>query len=227
LFGATDEITILGAARFVSTDVKAKWDVADITDNQSKNKLDLFAIGARWKFFENDDWIGNVSASYQKLVDLADTLVGEVRVGFKNDDTIIYALGRAYYFDWESTGYGFGLTAEDGSQTGFMLSDASSSVYYSVGVGMFAALGSDWSVDGQLIYTDADWHRQVAALASVSYQPWRNAAISIYGRYAIWDSANNHSGPIALVEDGVHYYSTAEFSGFTDMSAGITLTLLF
>jgi len=229
-FGITDEIAILGMARFSITDLNIDWKSPALPgDDQSINKLDLWGIGVQWKFLDNRDWIATTLASYQSLVDAADMFIAEARLGFKNDDTIIYGFARGYYINWDGHGYGLSLKSQHGDVTQFTLNSGDKRVfYYDLGVGIFAALNEDWSVDANLTYTDADWHSQVALGASVAYQPWRNAALKLYGRIALWDSADGFESRVDnWVPGGAHVSGTARLDNYSDMSVGLQLIMSF
>jgi hypothetical protein len=154
--------------------------------------------------------------------------VAEAKAGYKNDDTVIYGFVRGYYVNWDGSSYGLSLQSQDGDITQFTLSNNGSVLYYDIGAGIFAALNEDWSVDANLTYTSADWHEQIALGAAVAYQPWRNTAIRLYGRIALWDSADGFESRIDNWLPDVAYLSgTAKFDSYSDMSVGIQLRLLF
>jgi len=232
-YGINDEIAVLGMVRFSILDLNISWDnPAYSDDDQTKNRLDAWGLGVQWKFLDDKDWIAQTVISYQSLVDAANMVALEGKVGYKNDDTIIYGFVRGHYVNWDGSGYGLALTASrpgyNDQTTQFVLGDKGSVLLYDVGAGLFAALNQDWSVDANLTYTDADWHSQVALGAAIAYQPWRNAAIQLYGRIALWDNASDVSAPIQIVELGSIVASgTAKFDNYSDMSAGLRLMISF
>jgi hypothetical protein len=235
-FGITDDVTVIGSARLSKSYLNIHWDTMAAPFNndrgETKAKLDLWGVGAIWRFMDNSDWIANIMGAYESLVDVASAFVGEAKVGYKNDDTMVYGFGRATYLDWKNnSGYGFGLTNQYGqSEFFYEKENVSSSTYYDLGVGIFAAMNPDWSADAQLLYSYAEWHSQIAGRASVSYQPWKNAAISLYGRIALWDSADGFDKSAVWFKNNVGGWTrngTAKFDNYSDWTVGAQLTLAF
>lgn len=235
-FGITDEIAILGMARYANTDLNVKWDtIADAefnNDTMSEGKMDTWGLGAQWRFIDDDDFIGYIQGSYQSMVDVATVYVLEAKLGYKNDDTTIYGLGRVYQFEWENDGgYGFGLTNQHGQTEYFSQKEESgSSLYYEVGGGLFAALNADWSADVRAVYSDMEWHSQIYARAEIAYQPWKNFAIAFYGKMSLWDSAEDFKDSSVFGPDAFGVFTrqgTADFENYSDLSAGVMVRFGF
>jgi hypothetical protein len=240
-YGVTDDVTILGSVRFAKSNLDIHWDTIlpslewsdDNNAANAKVKLDLWGAGVLWRFKNDSDWIANLFGAYESMTDVGSVFIGEAKVGYKNDDTTIYGFGRATYLDWKSSGgYGFGMTNQHGQTEYFSEKEnVSSSVYYDLGAGIFAALNPDWSADVQLLYSYAEWHSQIAGRASISYQPWRNAAINLYGQIALWDSADgfDKSEVYLWQNDGSSQgrQGTAKFDNYSDWYAGMQLVLAF
>jgi hypothetical protein len=237
-YGITDDVTVLGSARFARNKLNIHWDTLpspwnDDTSDGDKIKLDLWGAGVLWRFKNDSDWIASLFGAYESLTDAGSAFIGEVKAGYKNDDTTIYGFGRAMYFDWKGDmGYGFGMKNQHGQTEYFSEKEnVSSSVYYDLGVGIFAALNPDWSVDAQVLYSDAEWHSQIAGRASVSYQPWINASLNLYGQVALWDSADgfDKSAVWFWQNDGTpgQRVGTAKFDKYSDWQGGIQLVLAF
>jgi hypothetical protein len=235
-FGITDDVIILGQIRLASSKLNIHWDlVADpmfSDDKQSTNKMDLMGAGVQWRVVNDSDWIASIMGAIQSLTDAATVFTGEAKLGYKNDDTTIYWFGRVMFYNWDGTsGYGFGLKNQHGQTEYFStVENVTSSVWYDLGMGIFAALNSDWSADIQLTYSGAEWHNQISGRAGISYQSWKNASIGFYGRVALWDSADkfDKSSVLFMQNDGsVSRQGTAAFSNYSDFALGVQLTATF
>lgn len=234
-FGVTDSVSIIGQARFTSSKLKLNWPQAtppgDI-DKAADNKVDLWGIGAQWRVINDKDWIVSVLGAYQNMTDAASVMTGEAKIGYKNDDTTIYGFGRVMSLKWDNdSGYGFGLKNQSGQTIYFaVVGQASSSIYYDAGVGIFAALDKDWSIDAQLTYSDVEWHNQIAGRLAVAYQPWKNISIGAYGRIALWDSADGFDDATVwfMQNNGaVSQEGKAAFDNYSDWTAGLQVTAAF
>jgi hypothetical protein len=237
-FGVTDEFSIIASARYAKASLSVKWDT--ITDPDLKmfsedtsdaGKVDAWGIGAQWRFLNSDDLIAYILGSYQSLPDAGMALVIGGKVGYKNDDSVIYGFANIYNYGWKNEGYGFGFTNQhDQTEFFYQKESGTSSVYYDLGIGVFSVLDEDWSVDVSGTYMDAEWHGQISVRAAVSYQPWKNAAISFYGRLALWDDADKFESKVAFLNNDRlqwDYKETAGFTSYNDISAGLMLTVSF
>jgi hypothetical protein len=236
-YGITDDVTILGMARFNSMSLNINWpNLAPPQDNddQTSRKVDLWGVGAQWRVVNDSDMIAYVAGSYMNMADSASVISVDSKVGYKNDDTTIYGFGRVQYRKWKDDGYGIGITNQYDQTAYFTMKEkATSSFYYEVGAGMFVAMNSDWSADLAASFADAEWHQQFAARASLSYQPWKNAALSVYGRIALWDNADDFKKSQIIYHapgynGGVPVpVGTAAFDNYSEMAAGLQLIMLF
>jgi opacity protein-like surface antigen len=226
-FGITDEIAVFGSARFAVSNVENRWTSFPITSTSSDSRLDLIELGAQWRFLDTPDWIATGRLSYQHLIDAANAVSAEVKVGFKNDDTIIYGFGRAFYTRWDGIGYGIGLT-DAGVTTQFVLGDDQNVFYYDIGAGIFAALSTEWSVGGDLTYTDEDWRSKITLGASVAYQPWVSTALILQGRVNLWDNSDGVAAPMAIFGGGAPTQTgIARIDNYSDFSVGLQLLVSF
>jgi hypothetical protein len=233
-YGISDDFAVIGGLEFAKSNLDINWDTISAPFNHDKgsdSKLDMWGFGAQWRFVNNDKWIGTLMGTYEKMVDVANVFTGDVKAGYKVNNMTVYGFGRLYMLDWEGEGYGFGLTNQYDQIEYFTLEPtASSSVYYDLGMGVFTAINKDWSTDLTLGYSDAEWHTQVWGRASVSYQPWKNAAFTLYGKIALMDSADdfNESTIIFVNNDGsVSMEGVAAFDNYSDTTVGLQLTLAF
>jgi hypothetical protein len=233
--GITDDVSLVLGGRYSSSDLKFHWDQGHPgyqDDTQSTNKLDMLGAGILWRFANTSSWIANIGGYYQKMLDVASIITGNMKIGYKNDDTTVYGFGQAMMVSWDSDGgYGFGLTNQHDQGVYFSQKDSGkSSTYFDVGAGIFTAINNDWSADLSLAYSSAEWHSQVAGTAVLSYQPWQNAALSLFGRIALWDDAEGFESPVWFKNDNTTAYvrvGTAKYGKYSDVSGGMRLTLAF
>jgi len=235
--GITDDVAILGLAKYAKEDLGIKWDTMPspwaYDYNTGDGALDLWGIGLQWRFLNDSDWIASVSGVYQRKTDAATALVAEGKFGFKNDDTTIYGFGRLYNLNWDGgEGYGFGFVNQYGQMQYFsQKEDGKSSLWYEAGAGLFAALDENWSADVSGMYSDSEWYRQVSMKLSLAYQPWKNAALEIYGSLALWNDADKFEESSVIYWEpaltNLERVGTAAFTGFSQMSAGVVLTVSF
>ena len=231
-FGITDDIAIVGMARFASNSLKINWnDPTTIDDKDSNSKIDLWGVGAQWKFVDSGDWVANVFAAYERQVDSVGIWVAELKAGHKSGRSTFYGLGRLFLMNWDSDYYGLGLENQYDQTTIFTLNeDVSVSTWYDLGVGIYTAIDKEWSTDFQLVYSDAEWHNQLSARASVSFQPLNNIAFNLYGKASLFDTADNFDDSYVIFQNNTGpaiLIGTAEFDDYVDWTVGLQLVATF
>jgi hypothetical protein len=233
-YGITDDLAVIGSLRFSSATRYFHWDqaIAIPDDKETKSDLDTWGLGAQWKFVDNNKWVANVQGSYQKLKDAADTISGNVKVGYKSDGITYYGFGQVQFVDWDGAdGYGLGLENQYDQIIYMSLDDsASTSTYYDIGAKVFAPIDNEWSVDTGLVYSNAEWYQKLSAELALSYQPLDNLAFSVYGKTSLWNNAEdkNDSNVWLLQNDGTLVYEgMAAFGDYSEYSAGLKLTVTF
>ena len=232
-FGVTDELSIIGSARYMMSEAEWAWDnpsPGQGRSTDSMNQIDMFGIGAQWRFVDNQDWIGYLQGSFQSQTDIANMVSVGVKVGYKNDDTTLYMFGRMHYMMWQVHDLMFGLES-GGTTLAFPVEqNVSNTAHFDIGIGAFIVLNSDWSVDTTVGLQD-HWMRQVYGMAQLNYQPWMNAAISAYARVGLWDNSGNFNNiPVNFMPAPNAPWEFAGWGAITshiDFSLGAKLTLLF
>jgi len=230
-FGVTDEFAIIGNLRYLNS----KSDISTAQDgswgSSSDGKIDTFGIGARWLFVDNLDWVGYLQAGYQPVVNIANMFSGRLQVGYKNDDTVIYVFGQVQYYDWTVKDIGFGIENQNNEMINFeVATNLTGSTQFEVGAGAFMAFNNEWALDINVALADRDWHRQVYGMAAINYQPWDNAALSVYGRLTLWDDMNSLNDLTLLYQDPFFprdIIGTASITESSSYAVGLQLTLLF
>jgi hypothetical protein len=226
-YGITDDISIIGNVRYLLSEAS----VSGIEGHGTDSRIDTFGLGLRWMFVDNIDWVGYLQGSYQSVRDIANLFSARVQVGYKNDDTVIYVFGQAQYYNWDVRDIGFGVINQKDQMLYFETQgNLSGSVYFEIGAGAFMAFNNDWALDANVVIADRDWHRQIYGMVRLNYQAWDNAAVSFYGRLALWDNMDNQDDLNVWYRDSVFghdYIGSASIIGSNSFAVGTQLTLLF
>ena len=235
-YGITEEVAVKGLIRLAAPKKSITWNTGQPRINGTDSpEIDLVGIGVQWRA-NNNLWITSLSGVYESIIDVASVFDGEIKVGHKSDNTIVYGFGHATYFGWNKgngyDSYGFGLTNEEGETLFFSQEmNVSSSTYFNIGGGVFTAFNSDWSVDGQLFYSYAQWHNQVAVRLAVNFQPQKRLSLSLYGQAALIDSADKFDDSVVRykedVGDLIPLEGAARFDNYSDVFFGLQITATF
>ena len=107
----------------------------------------------------------------------------------------IYGLGRAWYVNFDGNSYGNGITGvtEDGTPATLFLAydtDVDNVFYGEVGLGIFSVLDEDWTLNFEGVFGYYDWHNQLSIKAALGWQPNDWFALNLYGKMAVYDSAD-------------------------------------
>ena len=198
-FGLSDTLAIIGMVQYDSTKVSFKdWsDSADPTftspaDSYSSSGLNLFGIGIQSRFVDNEDWIAMIAGYFQHQKDTANTFLGELKAGYKIDRTTVYGLVRGGY-SVLTKGDIYGAYVE-GDGDYMMLSyktDVKDIIYVEGGVGAFAVLSKDFTLNGELVYGHYDWHNQLNLKGAIGWQPGDMFALNLYASTSLYDSAKD------------------------------------
>ena len=193
-FGLSDTISIIGMLQYDKTKISFKdWSDGSEADSKSDSGLNIFGIGLQNRFLDTDDWIGMVSGFFQHQKDTANTFIGDIKVGYKIDRTTVYGIGRLGYSNLIK-GDIYGMYVDDAEQNFFMLSyktDVKDILYLEGGLGIFSVLSKDFTLIGEAIYGNYDWHNQMSIKGGISWQPGSSFALNIYGMTSVYDSAKD------------------------------------
>jgi len=232
-YGITEEVAVKALVRLASPKYSMTWNSGHPRDDQNDGpEVDLVGIGVQWRA-NNNQWITSLSGVYESMFGVASILYGDAKIGHKSDNTIVYGFGAATHFSWKnSLGYGVGLVNQAGDTILFTQElNVSSSTYLNIGGGVFTAFNSDWSVDGQLFYSYAQWHDQVAARLAVNFQPLKRLSLSLYGQAALIDSADKFNDSHVECKNAGDALSTpngtAKFGNYSDLFFGLQITATF
>jgi len=193
-FGLSDTLAIIGMLQYDSTEVTLKdWSDGSASNKRKDSGLNIFGIGLQSRFVDNADWIAMVSGYYQHQRKVANTFIGELKIGYKIDRTTVYGLARAGYSNLID-GDIYGAYVDDASGDWMMLSyktNVDDIVYVEGGLGAFAVLNKYFTLNGELIYGYYDWHEQLNIKGAIGWQPGDMFALNLYASTSLYDSAKN------------------------------------
>ena len=233
-YGITDELSVLAMARFDISDYKFDWAVAP-DDTMDDSGLNLFGLGLQWRFVDTNEWIATASAYYQHQQDISNNIVLDIKGGYKISSSTIYGLVRGWYLNFEGNSYGNGIngTTEEGDDATFFLAyntDAKNTFYVEGGLGVFSVLEEDWTLNFEAILGNYDWHNQASLKAAIGWQPNDWFALNLYGKMAVWDSADGKDLSFWQTDavDGVfRKMGTASIDNYSEASVGLQAIFMF
>jgi hypothetical protein len=247
--GVTDNLALMGMAKYASTNYEVAWQNPASTDTFKDSGIAIWGLGGQWKFFEDDKNVDNLGLFFQSS-DVAKNIMATGKFGFKTtSDTTVYGLANLAYIMWENTSYGNGIVSNTG-QVAYMAfeRDVSKSFYVEGGAGVFTKLSDQWSLNAEAIFGNYSWHSQLYAKAGVYWQPNDMFALGMYGRASLWDSADSAKDiytytwcesatsqcyidaitldPLSLPLEA-EYVGTSEIQKYQDMQIGVQGMLYF
>lgn len=240
-YGITDRLAVLAMARFDMSDYKFDWALPQTPDDtMDDNGINLLGLGLQWRFVDTTDWIATASAYYQYQQDVSNNIVLDLKAGYKISSSTIYGLVRGWYLNFDGNSYGNGVTGKtaEGEDATFYLAyntDADNTFYVEGGVGMFSVLDEDWTLNVEAILGNYDWHNQASLKAAIGWQPNDWFALNLYGRMAVWDSANGKDLSFWQTDtnpDSPYYtqlirMGEANLDNYSDFSVGLQAIFMF
>ncbi len=240
-YGITDRLAVLAMARFDMSDYKFDWALPQTPDDtMDDNGINLLGLGLQWRFVDTTDWIATASAYYQYQQDVSNNIVLDLKAGYKISSSTIYGLVRGWYLNFDGNSYGNGVTGKtaEGEDATFYLAyntDADNTFYVEGGVGVFSVLDEDWTLNVEAILGNYDWHNQASLKAAIGWQPNDWFALNLYGRMAVWDSANGKDLSFWQTDtnpDSPYYTQSirmgeANLDNYSDFSVGLQAIFMF
>ena len=240
-YGITDRLAVLAMARFDMSDYKFDWALPQTPDDtMDDNGINLLGLGLQWRFVDTADWIATASAYYQYQQDVSNNIVLDLKAGYKISSSTIYGLVRGWYLNFDGNSYGNGVTGKtaEGEDATFYLAyntDADNTFYVEGGVGVFSVLDEDWTLNVEAILGNYDWHNQASLKAAIGWQPNDWFALNLYGRMAVWDSANGKDLSFWQTDtnpDSPYYtqlirMGEANLDNYSDFSVGLQAIFMF
>ena len=194
-YGITDRIAVLGMLQYEFNKYKFDWS-ASPDDKMDDNDLNMFGLGAQWRFVDNDKWIATASAYFQHQKDIANNYVLDLKAGYKVSRSTIYGLARGWFVDFDGTAYGNGIKgidAGDHEEAIFIAydADAKNAFYIEGGLGVFSVLSEDWTLNVEGIFGHYDWHNQLSIKGAIGWQPNDWFALNLYAKTSLYDDADD------------------------------------
>ena len=194
-YGITDRVAILGLLRYEINKYKFDWS-ASPDDKMDDNGLNMFGLGAQWRFVDTTDWIATASAYFQHQKDIANNYILDLKAGYKVSRSTIYGLARAWYVDFDGDAYGNGIKGIDAGNHEEAIfiaynDDADHAFYIEGGIGVFSVLDEDWTLNVEGIFGHYDWHNQFSIKGAIGWQPNDWFALNLYAKTALYDSADD------------------------------------
>ena len=194
--GITDTVTLLATARFDVSSYEFDWSLPQTPDDKMDDSdFSLLGLGVQWRFADTSKWIATASAYYQYQPDISNNLVLDLKAGYKIRSSTLYGLARGWYLNFDGNSYGNGVTGKtaEGEDATFFLAyntDADNTFFIEGGFGVFSVLDEDWTLNFEGIFGYYDWHNQASLKAAIGWQPNDWFALNLYGKMAVYDSAN-------------------------------------
>jgi hypothetical protein len=235
-YGVTDTVAIVGSAKYSNTKYAFDWNDPMVDDDSMRaGAFDVLGLGMQWRFYDDAEWISYIGAYYQWWKDLASVVVADAKVGYKvNANAMVYGLARLYYVGWEENSYGNGIDNEGSGQSLYIAydQDVDSSLFFEGGVGFFTVMSDDWTLNLEGVLGSYGWHSQGSLKAALGWQPTKSFALNLYGKAAVFDSADSAEGlgvyswytalPATVLQVG-----EAAISKYGEMTFGLQAALYF
>ncbi len=240
-YGITDRLAVLAMARFDMSNYEFDWSLPQTPDDSmDDNGLNLLGLGLQWRFVDTTKWIATASAYYQYQQDISNNVILDVKAGYKISSSTIYGLVRGWYLNFDGNSYGNGVTGKtaEGDDATFFLAyntDADNTFFVEGGVGVFSVLDEDWTLNLEAVLGNYDWHNQASLKAAIGWQPNDWFALNLYGKMAVWDSANGKDLSFWQTDTNTEsaYYNqlirmgTANLDNYSEASVGLQAIFMF
>lgn len=246
-YGITDRIAILGMLQYDMNEYEFSWDDNSPSDKMDDDGLNLFGVGAQWRFVDTTDWIATASAYFQHQKDVSDNYLLELKAGYKVARSTIYGLVRGWYLDLDGNSYGNGVSGTDADGNfaamyiPYQVGDTSA-MYVEGGLGVFSVLNPDWTLNVEAVFGDYDWHNSASIKGAIGWQPNDWFALNLYAKTVFYDSANDKNldlywmepNVIAQGADGTQFYldtltqiGTVKLDDYAETSIGVQAIFQF
>lgn len=233
-YGITDRIAVLAMLKFDSSDYKFDWSTAP-DDKMDDNGINLFGLGAQWRFVDNDKWIATASAYFQHQKDISNNYILDLKGGYKVSSSTIYGLARGWFVDFDGNSYGNGIEGidENGEKASIFLAyktDVDNAFYGEFGVGVFSVLDEDWTLNLEAVFGTYDWHNQASIKGAIGWQPGDMFALNLYAKTAFYDSADDKELGYWWIDssmDAWEHRGNAKLSDYAETTVGLQAILYF
>ena len=228
-YGITDTVALVAMARFDMADYAFKYKSGDTDVAESKmddSNLNVFGMGAQWRFVDNEKWIGTAMAFYQRQKDFSHNIAFDIKAGYKVARSTIYGLARAWYLDLDDNSYGTFVNNSDETFYIAYDTDVKDMFYVEGGMGVFSVLNQDWTLNVEGVFGYYDWHNQASIKAALGWQPNDWFALNLYAKSSVYDSANDNDLNAYLYSPELGYdnltpLGTQKIDNANEMSLGV------
>ena len=242
-YGITDRIAVLGMMEYDSSEYKFEWDDESPDDKMDDSGVNMFGLGAQWRFVDNADWIATASAYFQHQKDVSNNFILDVKGGYKVASSTIYALARGWYLSLDGNSYGNGVEGENalGGRSlmyiPYQVGD-DYAMYFEGGLGVFSVLNEDWTLNVEAVFGNYDWHNQGTVKVAIGWQPNDWFALNLYAKTAFYDSADGKrldlywQEPNAQLADGTYMtdltkLGTVKLDNYAETTIGVQAIFQF
>ncbi len=242
-FGITDRIALMAMAQYDTYESEYDWDLGS-SDKMDDSGLNLYGIGAQWRFADTEKWIGMASGLYQRQKDISNNFALELKAGYKVSSSTIYGVLRGWYMDFDGEVYGNGVSGTDSEGYDSILllsySDNQNPIYVEGGLGVFSVLNQDWTLNAELTLGDYDWMNQASIKGAIGWQPNDWFALNLYAKASIYSSADGkdvdtyyyRSGTFldnaqSQLLTGIKNIGKSELDKYSEMSVGLQAIFMF
>jgi len=229
-FGITDDITILGTIKYDWNRQEMYFNRFGGSTSARNNEVGQMGIGVRWRFIDNNDYIGNVTAFYQWNDNISAFGV-DGRFGQKFGDLVVYGLGRLWAINWDApVGYGAFVSGGGNAYYIVMNGDPGTTITAEVGVGAFKPFGDGFSIGGEFIVGHYDWHNRASINATLGYQVSNSLALALYAGASIWTDVSSKTLPFRAISPSEPNWvevGGTKLSNYQDLSIGVRAKFVF
>lgn len=236
-YGISDRIAILGMLQYNSSDYETTYTDGSKPDTMSDSGLNLYGLGAQWRFVDTDEWIAMASGYFQHQKDIANTFLAEVKAGYKVQRSTIYGLARGWLVDLKGNTYGNAIVGTDGTgepaifYIPYQIGD-SNLTYLEAGIGVFSVLNKDWTLNVEGVFGNYDWHNQANVKAAIAWQPNDWFAVELYAKTSLYDNADDKTLDLMWLYPSIGLtdlttVGTADLDNYSETSVGLRTIFQF
>ena len=211
-FGLTDKLAIVVMGQYDSTDVTFKdWTDGSLEVKNSNSGVNVFGFGAQLRFLDVRDSIGMLSVYYESQKDTTDSVLADLKLGYKFDRTTLYLIGRGGYSSLKQKNASYGVYVEDNTGDYMLLSykrNINDLFFGEGGLGIFSVLNKYFTFNAEALYGSYDWHNKLTARAEFGVQPFDSLALGIYVSGTLYDSADGKQKEFVRQDVNPTYFSS-------------------
>lgn len=235
-FGLTDKVAIVAMGQYDSTETVFKdWTDGSLETKNTNSGVNIFGFGAQLRFLDAKDSIGMLSVYYESQKDTTDSILADLKLGYKFDRTTLYLIGRGGYSSLKNKNASYGVFIEEDSGDYIFLSykrDVSKLFFGEGGLGVFSVFNKYFTFNTEALFGSYDWHNKLTARAEFGVQPFDSMALGLYVSGTLYDSADGQQKEFIWQDvdpvDPVEYYvGKYKIKDYNEYQIGARLILHF